>query len=63
MLVSSGMDDTFLLLKEDHTGVLRLAGNDSEITWDEEGNIAAFGQNLYKEKLPLFFSSGESHDV
>ncbi|MBR4169581.1 MAG: transglutaminase domain-containing protein [Lachnospiraceae bacterium] len=50
MLATSGMDDTYLLLNEDHTGTLHLAGNDTEITWDEKGNIGAFGQNLYTFK-------------
>ena len=42
----------FLFLEEDHTGkmgqsVSGTESNNNDITWDDDGNITIFGQNLY----------------
>ena len=51
LLVASGMDKSYLELKADHTGVSVMNDAETQIEWNEDGDITTFGVKLYSFTL------------
>ncbi len=51
LLVASGMDKSYLELKADHTGVFVMNDAETQIEWNEDGDITTFGVKLYSFSL------------